>query len=107
LSVTNSHLIEHDLFALPKQTASITRISSVRRPLEQNITFCNSAQSKQSSPIEFWPTCERHDPPPNELHSIQEQRRAWIKQLRMMNTSYSRRAEIMRGYLRIKSYSLG
>jgi hypothetical protein len=78
-------------------------ILSAWHPLEQNITRCNSTQFNQWSPVEFWPTHERHDPPANELHSMQEQRRAWIKQLVMMNTGYSRRTKIMRGYLRVKS----
>jgi hypothetical protein len=38
---------------------------------------------------------------------MREQRRAWINQLGMANTRYSRRAEIMRGYLKAKSCSIG
>jgi hypothetical protein len=82
-------------------------ILSSQRPLEQNITPCNSTQSNQLSLVEFWPTCKCHDPLANELRSMQEQKRAWIKQLGLMNTGYSRRVEIMRRYLKIKSCSLG
>jgi hypothetical protein len=92
---------------LPKRTAFVTRTWSTRRPLEQSITCCNPTQSNQMSPVEFWPTRKHHDTPANELRSMQEQRRAWIKQLEMMNTDYSRRAEIMRGYLKAKNCSLG
>jgi hypothetical protein len=92
---------------LPKRTASVMRILLARRPLEQNITRFNSAQSNQSSLVEFWPTREHHDPPSNELRSMQEKKRAWIKQLGLMNTGHSRRAEIMRGYLKVRSCSLG
>jgi hypothetical protein len=46
----------------------------------------------QSSPVEFWPTRQHHDAPANELRSMREQRRAWINQLGMVNTGYSRRA---------------
>jgi hypothetical protein len=56
--------------------------------------------------VEFWPIRECHDTPASELRSMQEQRRAWIKQLGMMNTGYNRRAEIVRGYLKVKSCSL-
>jgi hypothetical protein len=41
------------------------------------------------------------------LRSMHEQRRAWIKQLGVVNTSYSRRAEIMRGCLKVKRCSHG
>jgi hypothetical protein len=92
---------------LPKPTASVTRTLSTWRPLDQSIARCNSAQSNQSSPVEFWPTREQHDPPTNELRSMREQRRAWIKQLGVVNTGYSRRAEIMRGYVKVKRCSHG
>jgi hypothetical protein len=73
VSVTNKELTEQSLPTLPKSTASITRTLSARRPLDQSIARCNSAQSNHSSPVEFWPTRERHDPPTNELRSIREQ----------------------------------
>jgi hypothetical protein len=83
------------------------RNSSGRRPLEERSSRCNLAQSMQSSPVEFWPTRQHHDAPANELRSMREQRRAWINQLGMVNTGYGRRAEIMRGYLKAKSCSIG
>ena len=80
---------------------------SVRSPLERSSTCYNPAQSNQSSPVEFLPTRKHHDALANKLRSMKEQKRAWIKQLGMMNTGYSRRAEIMRGYLNAKSCSQG
>ena len=80
---------------------------SKQHPLEERSSRCNLAQSMQSSPVEFCPTHQHHDALANELRSMQEQRRAWIKQLEMVNTGYNRRAEIMKGYLKAKSCSIG
>jgi hypothetical protein len=92
---------------LPKPIASVIRTLSARRPLDQSIARCNSTQSNQLSPVEFWPTREQYDPPANELRSMREQRRAWIKQLGVVNIGYSRKVEIMRGYLKVKRCSHG
>jgi hypothetical protein len=41
----------------------------------------------------------------NGLRSLQEQKKAWIKETGKINTRYSRRLEIMRGYFKVKNCS--
>jgi hypothetical protein len=67
----------------------------------------NSMTSNFSCPMEFWPLFLQPEIPMNELRSLQEQRRAWIKERGKINTGYSRRSEIMREYLKVKSCSQG
>jgi hypothetical protein len=56
---------------------------------------------------ECWPVCQPVETPANEMRSLHEQRRAWIKEIGKINTWYSRRAKIMRGYIKVKSCSQG
>jgi hypothetical protein len=75
--------------------------------VHQRLFTCNSTMSNFFGrlPLKILPQCPERTA--DELRSLQEQRRAWIKQVRRINSSYSRQSEILEGYQRVKSLSQG
>jgi hypothetical protein len=58
-------------------------------------TECNSTMSNSFARVPLKPLPQREDRTLYELRSLQEQRRAWIKQMGRINNGYSRRSEIL------------
>jgi hypothetical protein len=68
---------------------------------------CNSTMSNSFVHVPLKPLPQHEDRTLNEPRSLQEQKRAWIKQMGRINNGYSRRSEILEGYRRVKSLSQG